>query len=161
MMVQALFCLLLVAGLSQQQAPSAPALATAPAAAAGSEQQSFRINGIVVDAMSGQPLARAQVSISAQGVRDSGQSAVTDEDGRFVFENLPAGHYGLFARRKGYLQQFYKQHEQFSTAIIVGPELNTEDLRFEMRPDASIAGQGLDEVDEPGRQGDVLQLPPR
>jgi hypothetical protein len=159
MMVQALFCLLLVAGLSQQQAPTAPAPAATPAAAAGSEQQqSFRISGTVVDAMSGQPLAHAQVSISAQGIRDSGQSTVTAEDGRFVFENLSAGHYGLFARRKGYLQQFYKQHEQYSTAIIVGSELNTENLRFEMKPEASISGQVLDEMSEPVRNAQVMLL---
>jgi hypothetical protein len=89
-------------------------------------------------------------------VRDSGQSAVTEEDGGFVFENLAAGHYTLFARRRGYLQQFYKQHEQFSTAIIVGPELNTENLRFEMNPDASISGQALDEMGEPVRNAQVM-----
>src|SRR6266446_4274667 len=157
MMLQMFLCFLLAGGWGQKQAPSDPGTAGGPAAAA-SAQKSFRISGTVVDAMSGQPLAHAQVSISAQGVRDSGQSVVTAEDGRFVFENLPAGHYPLFARRKGYLQQFYKQHDQFSTAIIVGPELNTEDLRFEMRPDASIAGQVLDEMSEPVRNAQVMLL---
>ena len=157
MMLQMFLCFLLAGGWGQKQAPSDSGTAAGPAAAA-SAQKSFRISGTVVDAMSGQPLAHAQVSISAQGVRDSGQSVVTAEDGRFVFENLPAGHYPLFARRKGYLQQFYKQHDQFSTAIIVGPELNTEDLRFEMRPDASIAGQVLDEMSEPVRNAQVMLL---
>src|SRR5467141_340941 len=155
MMLQMFVCFLLAGGWGQKQAPSDPGTAAGPAAAA-SAQKSFRISGTVVDAMSGQPLAHAQVSISAQGVRDSGQSVVTAEDGRFVFESLPAGHYPLFARRKGYLQQFYKQHEQFSTAIIVGPELHTEDLRFEMRPDASISGQVLDEMSEPVRNAQVM-----
>src|SRR5713226_3078882 len=157
MMLQMFLCFLLAGGWGQKQAPSDPGTAAGPAAAA-SAQKSFRISGTVVDAMSGQPLAHAQVSISAQGVRDSGQSVVTAEDGRFVFENLPAGHYPLFARQKGYLQQFYKQHDQFSTAIIVGPELNTEDLRFEMRPGASIAGQVLDEMSEPVRNAQVMLL---
>jgi Carboxypeptidase regulatory-like domain len=152
MMLQAFLCLLLVAGGQQKRAPSAPA----PAATPGSEQLSFRISGTVVDAMSGQTLAHAQVSINAQGVRDSGQSTETDEDGRFVFENLAAGHYSLFAKRRGYLQQFYEQHEQFSTAVIVGPKLNTEDLRFEMRPEASISGQVLDEMSEPVRNAQVM-----
>jgi len=158
MMVQALFCLLLVAGLSQQQAPSAPAHAATSAAAPAAEQMSFRISGTVVDGMTGQPLAHTQVSIAAEGIRDSGQFTVTEEDGRFVFENLAPGHYSLFARRRGYLQQFYKQHDQFSTAIIVGPELHTENLRFEMRPDASISGQVLDEMNEPVRNAQVMLL---
>lgn len=158
MMLEPFLYLLLVGAWGQKQAPSTPAHAGAPPAAPASEQQSFRISGIVVDAMSGQPLAHAQVSISAQGVRDSSQVMVTAEDGRFVFENLAAGHYPLFARRRGYLQQFYKQHDQFSTAIIVGPELNTENLRFEMRPGASISGQVLDEMNEPVRNAQVMLL---
>jgi carboxypeptidase family protein len=156
MMLEPFLYLLLVGVWGQKQAPSTPAPAGEPPAAPASEQQSFRISGIVVDAMSGQPLAHAQVSISAQGVRDSGQVTVTAEDGRFVFENLAAGHYPLFARRRGYVQQFYKQHDQFSTAIIVGPGLRTEDLRFEMRPDASISGHVLDEMSEPVRNAQVM-----
>ncbi len=154
MILQMFLWALMAAGWGQQQAPNAPA----PAATPAPERQSLRISGMVVDAMNGQPIVHAQVSISAQGVRDSGQSqsVVTEEDGRFVFENLAAGHYTLFARRRGYLQQFYKQHEQFSTAIIVGPELNTENLRFEMKPDASISGQVLDETSEPVRNAQVM-----
>jgi hypothetical protein len=43
-----------------------------------------------------------------------------------------------------------------STAIIVGPELNSENLRFEMRPDASISGHVLDEMSEPVRNAQVM-----
>jgi hypothetical protein len=128
----------------------------ARAADGDSQQRGFRISGTVVDAMSGAVLAHALVSINAQGVRDSSQSIETGEDGRFVFENLAAGRYGLLARRRGYLQQFYKQHEQFSTAIVVGPELNTETLRFEMRAQASISGQVMDEMNEPVRNAQVM-----
>jgi len=155
-MLQAFLCFLSIGVWTQKQAPSAPARATTSAAAPAAEQSSFRISGTVVDAMTGQPLTNAQVSINAQGVRDSAQLTVTEEDGRFVFENLAPGHYALHARRRGYLQQFYKQHDQFSTAIIVGPELNTENLRFEMRPDASISGQVLDEMSEPVRNAQVM-----
>jgi Carboxypeptidase regulatory-like domain len=152
MVVQAFFGLLLFFAWPQEQAPNAAAVAGSRAA----QQKSLRIGGTVVDASSGAPLARAQVTISAQGVRDSAQSALTDDNGNFVFENLAAGRYTLFARRKGYVQQSYKQHEQFSTAIIVGPGLNTENLRFEMRPGASISGQVLDEMNEPVRNAQVM-----
>ena len=158
MMLRAFLCLLLVGAWVQKQAPSAPARAVTSAATPAAEQMSFRISGTVVDGMTGQPLAHTQVSIAAEGIRDSGQFTVTEEDGRFVFENLAPGHYPLFARRRGYLQQFYKQHDQFSTAIIVGPELNTENLRFEMRPDASISGQVLAEMNEPVRNAQVMLL---
>ena len=154
-MLQAFLYLLLIGVWGQKQAPSSPARAAASAATPAAEQKRFRISGTVVDAMTGQPLAHAQVSIVAQGIRDSGQFTVTEEDGRFVFENLAPGQYPLHARRRGYLQQLYKEHDQFSTAIIVGPELHSEDLRFELRPDASISGQVLDEMSEPVRNAQV------
>lgn len=147
-MVEAILCLMMAAG-GWQQASSA----SAPAAAS---EQPFRISGTLVDALSGRVLANGQVSISAQGVRDSNRALVTDGDGRFAFENVAAGKYALIARRKGYLEQFYKQHEQFSTAIIVGPGLNSENLRFEMRPEASISGQVVDETGEAVRNAHVM-----
>ena len=107
--------------LSPQQVPAA---------------QNLRVSGTVVDALTGQPLSQAQVFLTAQGVRDSEQFVLTGEDGRFAFENLAPGHYVLFGNHKGYVQQVYKQHAQFSTAIIVGPDLVTDNLRFELRPTA-------------------------
>ena len=149
MMARAIFYLAMAAVWLQPQAPALSA--TGP-----SQQRGFRISGTVMDALSGAVLPHALVSIDAQGVRDSGQLMETGEDGRFVFENVAAGQYRLFVRRTGYLQQFYKQHEQFSTAIIVGPELNTENLRFEIQPQASISGQVLDEANEPVRNAQVM-----
>lgn len=151
MLLHAILYFLLAAGW-QQRATDNSATAQAPSGPASN----FRISGIVVDATSGRPLANAQLSIGAQGIRDSAQSAMTGEDGRFVFEGLAPGKYALFARRRGYLPQFYKQHEEFSTAIVVGPELNTEKLRFEMRPGASISGVVLDEMSEPVRNAQVI-----
>jgi len=119
-------------------------------------EQSFRVAGTVVDALNEQPLARAQVFLLLQSVRDSELATVSTDDGRFSFEGLVPGKYALTARRTGYLPQFYKQHEQFSTAIIVGPDLNTENLRFALRPEASISGQILDEMNEPVRNAQVL-----
>jgi hypothetical protein len=120
-----------------------------------SAAQSFRISGTVVDALSGQPLGRAQVSI-ASAVPDATQVVTTADDGRFSFENLAAGHYRLSARRNRYVEQLYKQHEFFATAIVTGPNLNTDDLRFELRPGASISGQVFDERSEPVRGAQVL-----
>ena len=127
-----------------------PSAQQAPAA------HNLRISGTVVDALTGQPLSQAQVFLTAQGVRDAEQFVMTWEDGHFAFENLAPGHYALFARHKGYLQQLYKQHAQFSTAIIVGPDLITENLRFDLRPTASISGEVLDERNEPVRNAQAI-----
>ena len=129
------------AQLSPQQVPAA---------------QNLRVSGTVVDALTGQPLSQAQVFLAAQGVRDSEQFVLTGEGGRFAFENLAPGHYVLSGNHKGYVQQVYKQHAQFSTAIIVGPDLVTDNLRFELRPTSSISGQILDERNEPVRNAQAI-----
>lgn len=128
------------------------------AAARVTAEEVFRIAGVVVDASSGQPLANARVFIGSPGVPNSGQAVTTAEDGGFTFENLAPGHYALSAARKGYLNQGYKQHEFFSTAIIVGPDLDTSNLRFEMHPEASITGQVVDEMGEPVRNAQLLLI---
>ncbi len=55
---------------------------------------------------SGRPLRRATVSLQASelGVPRTG---MTDEDGRVVFEGLPAGNYLLSAAKPGYVRTFY------------------------------------------------------
>src|SRR3984885_2415335 len=128
--------------------PQAPA--SSPAA--------FRVSGVVVDALGGQPLARAQVILSRQGAHDWVQTVTTGDGGRFAFENVPAGQYVLSARRKGYVDQQYEQHESLSTAIVAGADLNTDNLRFELLPGASISGEILDEMGEPVRNAQVLLL---
>jgi protocatechuate 3,4-dioxygenase beta subunit len=143
-----LFALLFLMTSSSRQVP-APALATP-------RSQNFQISGIVVDALSGQPLSQVEVFIESQAAPNTGQSVTTGDDGRFVFENVAPGHYPLSARRRGYVQQSYKQHEFFSTAIIVGPGLDTSNLRFALPPDASISGQVFDESNDPVRNAQVL-----
>jgi hypothetical protein len=144
-----LFALLfLLSSFPQQQAP-----APAPDAPAS---RNFQIAGIVVDAFSGQPLSRVEVSIQSQTRPNTGQTVFTGDDGRFLFDNVAPGHYPLVAGRRGYVQQAYKQHEFFSTAIIVGPDLDTSHLRFPLPPDASISGKILDELNDPIRNAQVL-----
>lgn len=125
----------------------------APAAAA---QPSFQIAGVVVDSLTGQPLSRTQVVVESTSVPNAGQSTTTGDDGRFLFDNVAPGKYSLSAQRRGYLQQLYKQHEFFSTAIVVGPDLDTSHLRFPLPPDASISGQILDETNDPVRNAQVI-----
>ena len=119
----------------------------------------YRVAGVVVDSVSGQPLPNASVSLESLAAmnRDEGDDETTmlsDGDGRFAFENLVAGQYVLWGTRKGYVPQRYKQHGNFSTAIVLG-QVSAENLRFEMTPDASIIGQITDEMSEPVRLAHV------
>src|SRR5260370_12803384 len=90
--------ILFLLGFSQQaqvppQIPSqAPAMPSA-----------FRISGRVVDAISGQPLARASVTMNvsaspgAPAPLDSGPVEVTDQEGGFAFARFSACKYFFFA----------------------------------------------------------------
>src|SRR6516162_270871 len=155
MLTLALLAMLSVGAAQERVTPPQPPAAQSTSAT--EKEQSYRVSGTVVDAASGAPLSGAQVTITSRSTQDA-EGVLTDEEGRFAFENLAAGKYVLSAKRTGYLEQLYKQHQQFSTAIITGAGLNTANLRFELRPGASISGVVTDEAGEPVRNAQVTLI---
>ena len=67
----------------------------------------------------------------------------------------PVGKYSLTAQRRGYIEQSYEEHDQYSTAIAVGPGLNSEDLIFKLNAEGVISGTVTDEAGEPVRGAQV------
>jgi Carboxypeptidase regulatory-like domain len=115
----------------------------------------WRINGKVVDALSGAPLARCSVEIGPAEDRGASLSMETGNDGLFAFDGLAEGKYRLSASKRGYLTQDYEEHDDFSTAIVVGPGLNSEGLIFKVVPQAVITGVVTDERGDPVRRAQV------
>jgi protocatechuate 3,4-dioxygenase beta subunit len=60
------------------------------------------ITGQVVALDTGRPLKRARVSLNAAELPE-GRSAVTDEQGRYSFQNLPAGRYNISVSKPGFI----------------------------------------------------------
>ena len=116
--------------------------------------QLYPIAGVVVDAVSGAPLPRAELSIS---LNDDELKLVAGEDGRFRFAGLEAGKYLLSAQARGYLREAFDQHGAYSTAIAVGPGLDSAHLVFRLHPQAVIHGRVTDEHGDPVRHA-VVQL---
>jgi 5-hydroxyisourate hydrolase-like protein (transthyretin family) len=147
--------MLLAASLSAQQsspAPSPQTQAPAPAQQPAPAQHGFRITGIVVDYVTGQPINQASVAIAPLShgeERDISKSVVTGADGRFSFAGLSQGKYSLNGRARGYSFQPFDRHDEYSTAIAVGPDLDSEHLMFRLQPDAAIDGQVTDENNDP------------
>jgi Carboxypeptidase regulatory-like domain len=104
----------------------------------------FRVAGIVFNKIGGHPLAGARVALADTRNRQSAQSVVTSEDGRFIFQ-VRAGKYSLEAAKRGFIPAFYNQHQQFSTAIVTGAGFDTENLALQLAPDAVLSGKVLDE----------------
>src|SRR3979490_1574033 len=119
---------------------SSPAAAQQPGSSTASPTQSWHIGGKVVDARGGQAVARCVVEITATDHRSQSLSFETGDDGRFDFGGIPLGKYELSAAKRGYLTQSYQQHDEFSTAIAVGPDRVSDDLLFHLIPQAIFYG---------------------
>ena len=119
---------------------------------------SYRIAGTVVDGASGKPLALTEVTIGLIEGKSLRETYATGADGRFSFEGLPAGKYQISVRRRGYVAQSYKGHDDYWAAIVVGPGQNSDDVRFTMTAGASIGGHVFDERGDGVRDGRVLLL---
>ncbi|MBV8629851.1 MAG: carboxypeptidase regulatory-like domain-containing protein [Silvibacterium sp.] len=133
------------ASLAFAVAPICAQSQSPPAHAAGS----YSISGVVVSALTGQPLDRVVVTLqNAMGESLVGQTE-TGSDGRFIFEHLRAGKFALSASRRGYIGMAYDEHEGYSTAIVTGEGLNTDRLTFRLRPRAVIRGFVSDDTGDP------------
>jgi hypothetical protein len=144
-----LFALCLCLGASAQQlpAPSAPA------------ESSYEVSGIVVNAVSGEPVAGATLTLGPaasalfrpmqrRNAADQLRTTHSAADGSFSFVLVRPGKYSLAAARHGFQQQAYEQHDQFSSAIVVGPGKPSTELRFRLDPDSSLSGTIVDEHNE-------------
>lgn len=117
--------------------------------------QTFRIAGIAISSTTGTPLAGTRVSIFETKSPRNAQWMITAEDGRFAFANLTAGKYSLRGARRGFIPTTYDQHGQFSTAIVTGANVDTENLVLRVVPMAAIFGKVLDESGEPVRNAQM------
>jgi 5-hydroxyisourate hydrolase-like protein (transthyretin family) len=114
----------------------------------------YRIAGIVINAKGGSPLAQSRVTIADAKNQQSVQSVITNDDGRFEFR-VPAGKYSLGGAKRGFIAAGYNQHELFSTAIVTGADLDTENITLRLAPNAVLTGKVLDEFGEPVRHAQV------
>jgi Carboxypeptidase regulatory-like domain len=136
--------LILAASALARQAASAPA------------DTGFHISGTVVSALNGQALADTEVSIGRTDTGDTAKSMTTSQNGRFDFDGLPPGKYWLAAEKSGFTRQSFEEHQGYFTGIAVGPRLQSENLLFRLRPDASVSGVVTDDQNDPVREAQVL-----
>jgi Carboxypeptidase regulatory-like domain len=141
MIVRLAFVILFAFGAQSNQGVPAPSV-----------QQGYRIAGVLVNWVTGQPVAGASVAIAptAQGTdREISQTVITGGDGRFAFAGLSRGKYSLMAAGHGFMLQYFARHGAYATAIAAGPDLDSEHLVFRLQPDASVEGQVIDENNDP------------
>ena len=118
----------------------------------GGSPQGYRIAGVVVNSLTGQPIADASVGIAPTANADGDEvlrSVTTGSDGRFAIAGLARGKYSLMATARGFSEQFFEHHGNFATAIAVGPDLDSEGLVFRLDPDSAVEGAVADDGGEP------------
>ena len=113
----------------------------------------FTVAGQVIRP-NGNPVRGAHVAILPSRSPDKQVATVTSENGAFGFSGVPAGKYALQVNYKG-ITRLYNQNEQFSTAVVVGPGLDSEHILFTLEPLGAIAGSVLDEGGDPVRNASV------
>ena len=113
-----------------------------------------RIDGIVVDAISGAPVRRVVVQLrsSSSGPAVSVESAdyadVTGPDGTFHFERLPPGSYSLSYSRSGYLPP--RTSAGYSARVLhVALGESITGLRYGLLPQAVVSGRVVDDEGDP------------
>ena len=121
--------------------------------------QSTAVAGQLLSTRDGHPLAHAKVTLSPSLSGTSSkqrQETTTDDAGRFHFDAVPPGKYGLTGTAPGYLPSAYLEHEGFSTAIVTGVvEVATDNLVLQLNPKALIAGRITDEAGDPVAHANV------
>jgi len=125
------FCTLVLATVAPAQSPQSAGL---------NISGPYRIVGVLQNAATGEPLRRATV----EAIRDEGgrtvASCVTDNDGRFSLDHLAAAKYEVSANKRGFVGAYYDQHDDFSSAIVTGPDQDTAHLVFKLVPGAILRG---------------------
>jgi hypothetical protein len=108
------------------------------------------VRGRVIGGESGTPLRRAVVRISGQGMQE-GRMTTTDEQGRYEFKELPAGRFGLFANKGGYVAMQYGQRRPLSGGkpIELADGQVLQGVDFNLPRGGVIAGRITDELGEP------------
>src|SRR3989475_6736249 len=110
------------------------------------------VEGVVAKLGTGEPLARATVTLSKDRYTPQVRSTTTDASGRFSFLNVPPGEYRLQASRQGpYIpaEDGQRKPGERRTPITIQPGQKITEIRLELAPTSSISGRILDSDGEP------------
>ena len=136
-------------------AHSAAAQNTPPATPApASEQKKSRLEGIVLS-LNGEAVRKATVRLQGStlqpGQPPSTYSETTDNEGKFIFEDVPAGRYTLISEKPGFVTTRYGARSNTSpgTQITLTDGMEMKNLSIKMTPQGVIAGKVLDQDGDP------------
>ncbi len=110
------------------------------------------IEGTVVNALTGEPLKKAQLHLRAIGQQDGvSYGTTTDAAGHFLMDDVDPGRYSLSADRNGFVTQSYSPqgNTKRSTTLTLANGQKLKELVFKLTPQGVIAGRILDQDGDP------------
>lgn len=125
-----------------------PFLAIASLAYANPPQKPGAVEGVVTNSVSGAPIKKALVTLRSLLSRNSGYQALSDLAGRFRFDNVTPGDYGIWAEAQGYVRNAGRFFAP-SQAVSVEEEKTIKDFSIRLEPLGVISGRVLDENGDP------------
>jgi protocatechuate 3,4-dioxygenase beta subunit len=172
---------LLLAGTTLAQVATRPGTAPTPGSPTESTptsgKEKAKIEGRVVSMTSGEPVRRANLSLRTSAgpggpqtmiVMGGGNmppmpgnvSGATDNDGKFLIENIEPGRYYLSAEKAGFVRQAYGVRGSSGTGTVLSlePGQHLKDLVFKLTPQGVISGRVLDEDGDPVQGVQVMAM---
>jgi len=135
---------------AQVRSPAPPA---PPPSLAAETAGTGVITGVITAGDTGRPLRRTRVMLTNSETNANLGTAVTDLDGRFRFDKLPAAALTLKASKAGYLDIAYGQKKPGSgragTSIQLADGQKIENVQLQMPRGGVISGTVVDEVGDP------------
>jgi hypothetical protein len=116
----------------------------------------YRIAGTIVNAASGEPVRRASVAVLSEEDSHTIAAVESDDEGHFSLDLLPAAKYQLTASKRGFRTAFYDQHQEFSSAVVTGPDQQTDKLTFRLVSGAILHGVITTEGGDPVESARVM-----
>ena len=141
--VRVLMLVVASAALVAGQTRDAPRTVTATATLMGT---------VVTDDADARPLRRAVVQLSIANDPRSQRTTTTDDQGKFVFEQLPDGNATVFATKAGYVRTYFGTRRPGSTIgvpVALVRDQVTPPITIRMPRGAVIAGVVIDESGRP------------
>ncbi len=127
---------------------AAPVLAQQPSPAPA-EESTGSIEGTVLDAVTGEPIRKAEVNLNGAatpGGTQTNLTAGTDASGHFAFRALPAATYWLHAQHANY---GYVASAEGPARITLQTREQKSGIEIRLSPQGTISGKVVDEFEAP------------
>lgn len=122
-----------------------------------------RIEGKVLNAITGEPLRKAVVILTRSDARDARPRAVTSSpEGAFAFKDVEPGRYSLRAQRVGFLMAHGlggRAQTGSQLALTVSPGQQITGVELKLTPQGVITGRVLDPDGDPVQNAQVVVSP--